>query len=43
MEGALTDQIKVEFEARRREVNHAYDDQIKKAKGNSAEILRPDR
>ena len=40
MEGALTDQIKVEFEARRREVNHAYDDQIKKAKGNSAEILR---
>lgn len=40
MEGALTDEIAVEMAARRRETENAYADQIKKAKGNSAEILR---
>lgn len=40
MEGILTDQIKVEMEARRREITQSYADQIEKAKGNSAEIQR---
>ena len=40
MEGALTDQIKLEFEQRRRDVQQQYADQIIKAKGNAAEIKR---
>lgn len=40
MEGALTDEITLEFAQRRREVEQAYADQREKAKGNSAELLR---